>query len=103
MIRYTYRGDTMDLQLILIYILIIWIISTFVTIYDKIAAKRKWQRTPEKNLLFLGALGGAGIMLLLMKAIGHKTRKKKFMISLPIFLVIHILLVALYCHLQYSA
>lgn len=93
----------MDLQLIAMYILVMWIISAFITIYDKIAAKQKWQRTPEKVLLTLGALGGAGMMLFVMKTISHKTRKKKFMISLPVFLVIHILLVALYCHLRYGA
>ncbi len=92
----------MDLQLIVIYIIVLWIISAFVTLYDKLAAKRGWQRTPEKTLLWLGALGGAGMMLFVMKAINHKTRKKKFMISLPVFIVMHILLIALYCHLRYG-
>ncbi len=92
----------MDLQLIFIYMILFWGISLFVTIYDKIAAIRKWQRIPEKTLLWLGALGGAGMMLFVMKLIHHKTRKKKFMISLPIFLVAHILLIALYCRWRYG-
>ena len=92
----------MDLQLIAIYILIMWIISAFVTLYDKLAAKRDWQRTPEKRLLWLGALGGAAMMLFMMKLIHHKTRKKKFMISLPLFMVLHILLIALYCYLRFG-
>ncbi len=93
----------MDLQLIAIYILVMWIISAFVTLYDKLAAKRDWQRTRERTLLWLGALGGAGMMLFTMKLIHHKTRKKKFMISLPLFMVLHILLIALYCYLRYGA
>lgn len=92
----------MVLYLIFIYIAVMWIISAFVTVYDKFAAKREWQRTPEKTLLWLGALGGAGMMLFIMKLIHHKTRKNKFMITLPIFLVVHILLIALYCYLVYG-
>lgn len=91
----------MDLQLIAIYIMFLWIISAFVTILDKLAAKRGDYRIPEKTLLWLGFLGGAGMMLTVMKLIRHKTQKKKFMISLPIFLVLHVLAFGLYYYFRY--
>ena len=81
---------------IVIYILVISLISMLVTIHDKNAARAHARRIPERTLLLLGALGGAGVMLVTMKTIRHKTRKAKFMIPLPIFLVIHIALLVLW-------
>ena len=92
----------MALKLIVIYIAVLWIISAFLTVYDKTAAKQGWWRTPERTLLWLGFLGGAGIMFPIMKLIRHKTQKKKFMISLPLFMAVHLLLVALYCYLRFG-
>ncbi len=86
----------MALLIIAIYIIIIGLISAMITIYDKIAAKKDKQRIPEKTLLTLAAIGGATAMLATMKTIRHKTRKKKFMVSLPVFMVIHIVLAVLY-------
>ncbi len=86
----------MAFLIIAIYITMIGLISVIITIYDKIAAKKEKQRIPEKTLLTFAAIGGAAAMLATMKTIRHKTRKKKFMISLPVFMVIHIVLVTLY-------
>jgi uncharacterized membrane protein YsdA (DUF1294 family) len=88
----------MEFTILLIYILVLWTISIIVTIYDKIAAIKKVRRIPEKTLLILAAIGGAGGMLITMKAIRHKTRKLKFMIPLPLFTVIHLLLTVGYCY-----
>ncbi len=93
----------MELIILLMYIAIIWTISMVVTVYDKIAAKKDWQRIRERTLLWLGALGGAGAMLFTMKLIHHKTRKAKFMVSLPLFLIIHIILFGLYWRFFYAA
>jgi len=86
----------MILTVLSIYILVLGIISIIITVYDKIAAKKSMQRIPEKTLLLFALLGGAGAMLATMKTIRHKTRKKKFMILLPIFFVIHITCITLY-------
>ncbi|MBR4282788.1 MAG: DUF1294 domain-containing protein [Clostridia bacterium] len=80
------------IYIILIYAVIIAIISIIATIADKIKSKSNKRRIKESTLLWFGFLGGAGIMYLTMKIIRHKTRKKKFMITLPIFFVIHILM-----------
>ncbi len=71
---------------LMIYLLSINIISIIVTVYDKYCAKyHKW-RIPENTLLILGFCGGALAMYTCMKLIRHKTRKKKFMITLPVFI-----------------
>ncbi len=56
--------------------------------HDKQAAQRKAVRIPESSLLWIGGLGGAvgiGIGMLLFH---HKTRHVKFLLWVPIFIVI---------------
>lgn len=73
------------------------LLSVLVTVYDKIAAKTlPRNRVPEATLLMLSALGGSAAMYVTMQIIHHKTKHKKFMIGIPIILVIQILLVILY-------
>ncbi len=74
---------------LLIYFIIISVVSVALTAYDKSASwKRAW-RVPERTLLWLAALGGALFMYITMKLIRHKTRHAKYMIPLPVFIVIH--------------
>lgn len=70
----------------MIYLLSINIISIIVTVYDKHCAKHHKWRIPEYTLLILGFFGGALAMFICMKLIRHKTKKKKFMVMLPIFI-----------------
>lgn len=79
--------------LLIVYILIIGIISISVTVYDKYAAKRKFRRIPEKMLLFLGFILGALPMFVTMIFISHKTRHPKFMVSLPVLIILNIVIV----------
>lgn len=76
--------------IILIYFAVITFVSFFLTMYDKLAAVAGKRRIPESVLLVFGALGGALGMFVTMKLIRHKTKKKKFMITLPILAVFHI-------------
>lgn len=72
-----------------IYFIVISVVSVALTAYDKSAAwKRAW-RVPERTLLWFGALGGALFMYITMKLIRHKTRHAKYMIPLPIFILLH--------------
>ena len=83
----------MKVETLIIYILITSIISILLTIYDKIASKKfKRNRIRENILLLFAFLGGAFFMYITMKLIHHKTRHKKFMIGIPIFIVLHIFL-----------
>lgn len=81
--------------LILLWAAVISLTAIVVTVKDKLAAKGGHRRTPEATLLWIGFFGGAGAMLLTMKLIRHKTRKPKFMIGLPLMLVLHVLLIGI--------
>lgn len=75
----------------LAYLLIISVVAFAVTLYDKWAAvKRPQERTRESTLLLLSALGGSMAMLLTMLGIRHKTKHLKFMIGIPIIIVLQI-------------
>ena len=75
----------------LAYFLIISVVSFAVTVYDKWAAvKRPQERTRESTLLLLSALGGSIAMLLTMLGIRHKTKHLKFMIGIPIIILLQI-------------
>lgn len=55
---------------------------------DKVRARHGGRRVPERMLLLFGALGGAPLMLAAMLLCHHKTRKPKFMLTLPLFMVL---------------
>lgn len=77
---------------LLIYLALISLVSIAVTVYDKIAAKRRpKRRVPEKALMLLGALGGAAAMYAVMLLIRHKTKHTKFMVGLPIIIAVQVL------------
>ncbi len=72
----------------LIYSAAVSVGSVLITVLDKIAARRHAWRIPERTLLLLGALGGAPAMLLTMLLIRHKTRHLKFMLGLPLLILL---------------
>ena len=79
----------------LAYLGIISVVSIVVCIYDKFAAKHATKhRTRERTLLLLSALGGSVAMLLCMLLIRHKTKHAKFMIGIPVILMLQIAAVA---------
>ena len=60
-------------------------------IYDKIAAKHNPKhRTRESTLLLLSALGGSVAMYLTMQLIRHKTKHIKFMLGIPLIIIVQI-------------
>ena len=74
-----------------IYIGVISLISVIVCCYDKIAAKHNPKhRTRESSLLLLSALGGSVAMFITMKIIRHKTKHLKFMIGIPVIIILQI-------------
>lgn len=75
-----------------IWFILISAVSIIMTVYDKWAAKHKKRRVPERTLLSLGIVGGAAAMYLTMKMIRHKTKKKKFMVGLPLEILLHVLI-----------
>lgn len=80
--------------LFLIYYFVLAVVSAAITVADKTAAKKNKWRVPEATLMLIGLIGGALPMYLTMKAIRHKTQHKKFMIGLPVEMVIHTVIFA---------
>ena len=79
----------------LVYLLIISIVAFAVTVYDKWAAVKKPQeRTRESTLLLLSALGGSLAMLFTMLGIRHKTKHLKFMLGIPLIILLQLALTA---------
>lgn len=72
----------------LIYFLIISFYSIMLTCSDKRLAKRSSWRVPEKKLFTAALLGGALAMYITMRAIRHKTLHKRFMIGLPVIILL---------------
>lgn len=75
-----------------IYIGIVSLISVIECIADKIAAKRKSRRIPEKNLFILSALGGSLAMYITMLLIRHKTKHPSFMVGIPVIIAAQVAL-----------
>ena len=72
-----------------IYLVAVSVISIIVCVYDKIAAKRFTKhRTREATLLLLCALGGSVAMLATMLIIRHKTKHIKFMLGIPLIIIL---------------
>ena len=60
---------------------------------EKKAEKDKW-RVPESTLIMLAVLGGSAGALAGMLVFRHKTKKAKFMIGIPVILLLQVLLVS---------
>ena len=75
----------------LIYLAAISVVAIIVTVYDKIAAKKLPKyRTRERTLLLLSALGGSVAMFLTMLVIRHKTKHVKFMLGIPVIMLLQV-------------
>lgn len=59
---------------------------------DKIKARKRRERVPEKTLFLLAAMGGALGVLIAMYRKRHKTRHMSFRIGIPLLLLLNIFL-----------
>ena len=87
--------DNLVFSIFLAYILVMSLISVVVCIYDKKVSKknRVELRTPEATLLGLSALGGSVSMFICMLIIRHKTKHVKFMLGIPLIIILQAILV----------
>lgn len=72
-----------------IYFAAINLVAIATTCLDKHRAKKGQWRISEARLLLLGFLGGALFEWITMRVIHHKTKRKKFMVTLPVFFILH--------------
>ncbi len=70
------------------YLLAVSFVSVAVCVYDKIAAKKGLRRIKESSLMSLSFLGGSAAMYITMRIIHHKTRHNKFMLGIPLMIIL---------------
>ena len=80
--------------LILFYLLLNIIVLIVYKIDKNKAISHKW-RISEDNLILCGVLGPFGAYIG-MRIFHHKTKKTKFKILIPLFLIIHIFFILYY-------
>ena len=72
-----------------VYLIALNLVTFFVYALDKSLARRKKRRVPERVLLGLAAIGGSLGALMGMALCHHKTKKPKFVFSVPLLLAAH--------------
>ena len=80
---------------VLIYVAVVSLFASVLTILDKYFAINHKRRIPEAVLMIFGLLGGALAEYSVMKMIHHKTLHKKFMIGLPVMIALHITIIVI--------
>ncbi len=73
---------------LVIYLTVINIITFIVYAVDKSAAKNGRWRVREFTLIALAFIGGSVGALIAMYTLHHKTKKPKFFITVPLFLIL---------------
>lgn len=84
------------MKLILTYLAIINAVACVLMLADKICAIKKWWRIPERVLLGCAAIGGSLGAWIAMYVFRHKTRHKRFSVGVPLFFLIHVLVLLYY-------
>ena len=85
---------------VIIYLIIINIFAVIITIADKYKAKKGLFRISENFLLTTAFFGGAVAEYVTMRVIHHKTRHKKFMLGLPLIILIQIAVIILVLYIS---
>ena len=86
--------DTIE-KIILLYLIIINIVAFLLYGIDKRKAVRKKWRIPEFWLIALAVIGGPFGAFLGMLVFHHKTKKMKFRVTVPFFILIWITVIVL--------
>ena len=76
-----------------VYFATISLVMAIVTAIDKYKAKKGTFRISEATLFILATLGGALSEYATMRLIRHKTLHKRFMIGLPLIIILQIIIV----------
>ena len=80
------------MKYLFIYLAIVNALSFLLMLIDKVKAKKKLWRIPERTLLGLCAIGGSLGGLVGMKLVRHKTLHPQFAIGIPVMLAVQIIL-----------
>ena len=77
------------------YLAVINLLSIILTTYDKRAARRGSWRVKERTLLLVSLIGGSIAMLAIMRLIRHKTKRFKFMLGIPVIIILQVAVIIL--------
>lgn len=80
-------------HLVLLYLIIINAAAFLLMLADKLKARRGAWRIPERTLLGIAAMGGSVGALMGMYLFRHKTRHIKFILGIPLILIVQISLI----------
>lgn len=85
----------MDIKDILLYLLWVYLgivnVAGFILpVVDKRRAKKDRWRIRESTLFLISALGGSVAMYISMRLFHHKTKHKRFMIGIPVIIVLQL-------------
>lgn len=85
------------LSAIIIYLLVMSVVAIITCIYDKRISKknRVELRVPERGLMIISAIGGSVAMLITMLLIRHKTKHVKFMLGIPVMIIVQAAIIGL--------
>ena len=72
------------------YLITINAVAFILMIVDKYKAKKKLWRIPEATLMGVAAIGGSLGALIGMYTVRHKTKHLKFIVGIPLILVVQI-------------
>ena len=86
------------MDVIFVYIVCVNVITFLLYGVDKWKARKGKRRIPEKTLLALAFVGGAAGALVSMYFFHHKTKKAKFYLLVPLFLILQI---GAFCYFQF--
>ncbi|MCL2352223.1 MAG: DUF1294 domain-containing protein [Firmicutes bacterium] len=73
---------------VIVYIIAVNVFAVTLTLLDKHAARLGSWRVKERTLLIFAVLGGSAAMYVTMRLARHKTRHAKFMIGIPVVIVL---------------
>lgn len=85
---------------LIFYLAVISFVTVVATCLDKYFAKKDMFRISEKALLIFALFGGSLAEYCTMRIIRHKTLHKKFMVGLPLIMILQLALVFIFLYLK---
>lgn len=90
------------MNFLFIYLIFINILALIFTVSDKRRAIKHKRRISEFTLMLISALGGSITMFVTMLVIRHKTRHIKFMLGIPLIILIQLICIFLIWRFAYA-
>lgn len=83
------------MEIFIAYLVIINIVAAAACVSDKNKARKNKRRISEKTLFMLSIIGGSVGMYVAMQTVRHKTKHIKFVLGIPLIIIIQVFAVYL--------